>query len=59
MLGLREDGIRGLQSLTLKRKKESYCLAKRAKNCYLQVLTDTDIEFNSDSDEFHGDSEQE
>ncbi|KAK7130685.1 hypothetical protein R3I94_015982 [Phoxinus phoxinus] len=50
---LLQDGIQGLQSLTMKNKQASNRLAKHAKNCYVQVLTETEINFDSDSEEYH------
>ncbi|XP_058617795.1 uncharacterized protein LOC131531206 isoform X1 [Onychostoma macrolepis] len=57
--GLLQDGIQGLQSLTMKNKQASNSLAKHAKNCYVQVLTETEINFDSDSEEYHTSSDSE
>ncbi|XP_056121566.1 uncharacterized protein LOC130099785 [Rhinichthys klamathensis goyatoka] len=51
------DGIRGLQSLTMKNKEASNSLAKHAKKCYVQVLTETEINFDSNSEEYHTSSD--
>ncbi|XP_030277204.1 uncharacterized protein LOC115584017 isoform X2 [Sparus aurata] len=56
--GLLQDGIQGLQSLTLKNLQASNSMAKHAKNCYVQVLTEKEITFDSDSqDDTCSDSE--
>ena len=47
--GLLQDGIQGLQSLMLKNLQASNSMAKHAKNCYVQVLTEKEINFDSDS----------
>ncbi|ROI93617.1 hypothetical protein DPX16_3287 [Anabarilius grahami] len=59
MWGLLPDGIRGLQSLMMKNKQASNSLAKHAKTCYVQVLTETEINFDSDSEEYHTSSDSE
>lgn len=59
MSGLLQDGIQGLQSLTMKNKQAINSLAKHAKNCYVQVLTETEINFDSDSEEYHTSSDSE
>lgn len=57
--GLLQDGIQGLQSLTLNNLQESNSMTKHAKNCYVQVLTETEINFDSDSEDHTcSDSEQ-
>ncbi|XP_039633813.1 uncharacterized protein LOC120544245 [Perca fluviatilis] len=57
--GLLQDGIQGLQSLTMKNKQANNSMAKHAKNCYVQVLTETEIYFDNDSEEYHTSSDSE
>lgn len=57
--GLLQDGIRGLKSLTLKNKQASNSLAKHAKTFYVQVLTETEINFDSHSEEYDTSSDSE
>lgn len=57
--GLLEDGIQGLQSLMMKKRQASNSLAKHAKKCYVQVLTETEMNFDSDSEEYHTSSDSE
>ncbi|XP_062384555.1 uncharacterized protein LOC134071734 [Sardina pilchardus] len=57
--GLLQDGIQGLQSLMMKNKQATNNIAKHAKNCYVQVLTGTEMNFDSDSDEYHTSSDSE
>ncbi|KAG7473601.1 hypothetical protein MATL_G00097570 [Megalops atlanticus] len=55
--GLNEDGIKGLQSLTMKRKQAITRMMKHARDCYAQVLTGTDMNFQNYTDEYDSDSE--
>lgn len=55
--GLSKEAILGLQSLTMKKRKEGSRLLRHAKNCYVQVLTGTELNLESDSEEYHSDSE--
>jgi hypothetical protein len=43
----------------MKNKEASNSLAKHAKKCYVQVLTETEINFDSDSEEYHTSSDSE
>ncbi|XP_057202587.1 uncharacterized protein LOC130561930 [Triplophysa rosa] len=57
MWGLSKEGIQGLQSLIIKNAQAINRIRKHVKNCYIQVLTGTEVNFKSDSEEYHSDSE--
>lgn len=57
MWGLSKEGIQGLQSLMMKSTQAINKILKHTKNCYIQVLTGTEVNFESDSDEYHSDSD--
>ncbi|CAL8311067.1 unnamed protein product [Gadus morhua 'NCC'] len=55
--GLNEEGIKGLRSLTLKKKQAVTTMMKHARDCYAQVLRGTSMDFQRDWDGYDSDSE--
>ncbi|CAL8269727.1 unnamed protein product [Arctogadus glacialis] len=55
--GLNEEGIKGLRSLTLKKKQAVTTMMKHARDCCAQVLTGTSMDFQRDWDGYDSDSE--
>ncbi|CAL8253654.1 unnamed protein product, partial [Boreogadus saida] len=55
--GLNEEGIKGLRSLTLKKKQAVTTMMKHARDCYAQVLKGTSMDFQRDWDGYGSDSE--
>ncbi|KAL2102430.1 hypothetical protein ACEWY4_001598 [Coilia grayii] len=58
-LGLLEDGLKGLQSLVLKKKKARRTMEEHVKKMYMKILTDTGMNLSdhSDSEEEYGGSD--
>lgn len=54
---LNEEGMKGLLSITMKKKQAVTRMLKHARDCYAQVLSGTSIANQNDWDGYHSDSE--